>query len=102
MSAMRLPETPVGSGESALSEEDRARADLYAVLARLFYAAPDRDLLERLARHENLFGAEELPLGRAWRALARAEAEPMSTRQMARGLLHSPVQLNEFNKESPQ
>jgi len=72
---MRLPETPVGSGESALSEEDRARADLYAVLARLFYAAPDRDLLERLARHENLFGAEEVPLGRAWRALARAASD---------------------------
>ena len=78
MNATRLPETPAAVGESALSEEDQGRADLYALLARLFYAGPDRALLESLARHENLFGAEELPLGRAWRALARAarDADP--------------------------
>jgi TorA maturation chaperone TorD len=78
VSATRRPETPVESGESALSEEDQARADLYALLARLFYAGPDRALLDSLARHENLFGAEDVLLGRAWRALARAarDADP--------------------------
>jgi TorA maturation chaperone TorD len=32
-----------------LAEEDRARAECYALVSRLFYAAPDADLLERLA-----------------------------------------------------
>jgi TorA maturation chaperone TorD len=59
-------------GESALTEEDRARADLYAVLARLFYAAPDREFLDTLARHEGLFGGDAVALGQAWNALARA------------------------------
>jgi TorA maturation chaperone TorD len=78
MSATRLPETPAATGESALSEEDRARADLYALLARLFYAGPDRALLESLARHENLIGAGDVPLGQAWRALTRTarDADP--------------------------
>lgn len=71
MSAAGLPKTQAASGESALSEEDQARADLYALLARLFYAGPDRALLDSLARHEDLFGGDDLPLGRAWRALAR-------------------------------
>lgn len=31
-----------------ITEEDRARADWYALIARLFYAAPDGPLLERL------------------------------------------------------
>jgi len=72
VSATRLSEAPVPIGESALSEEDRARADLYALFARLFYAAPDLALLDSLARHEDLFGADYVPLGQAWRALARA------------------------------
>ena len=71
MNATRLPESPAGIGESALSEEDQGRADLYALLARLFYAGPDRALLDSLALHEDLFGAEDVPLGQAWRALAR-------------------------------
>jgi TorA maturation chaperone TorD len=78
MSATRLPESPAPSGELALSEEDRARADLYALLARLFYAGPDRALFDSLARHEDLFGAKDVPLGRAWLALARVarDADP--------------------------
>jgi TorA maturation chaperone TorD len=65
--------TPAEIGESPpLTEEDRARADLYAVLARLFYSAPDRAFLDTLARHEGLFGADDLPLGEAWNALVRA------------------------------
>jgi TorA maturation chaperone TorD len=72
VNAIRLPETPRPTGESALSDEDRARADLYALLARLFYAGPDRALLDSLARHEDLFGTDDVPLERAWRAVARA------------------------------
>ncbi|HSD53173.1 MAG TPA: molecular chaperone TorD family protein [Burkholderiales bacterium] len=72
MTATETRETPTGIPESALSEEDRGRADLYAVLARLFYAAPDRALLDTLARHEGLFGSEDVPLGQAWNALVRA------------------------------
>jgi TorA maturation chaperone TorD len=32
----------------SISEEDRARAGCYALISRLFYAAPDADLLQRL------------------------------------------------------
>jgi TorA maturation chaperone TorD len=82
VSATRLPETPAATGESALSEEDQARADLYALLARLFYAGPDRPLLDSLAGHENMFGADDVLLGQAWRALARAarDADPEALR----------------------
>jgi len=82
MSATRLPESPAPSGESALSEEDQGRADLYALLARLSYAGPDRALLDSLARHENQFGADDVPLGQAWRALARSarDADPEALR----------------------
>jgi TorA maturation chaperone TorD len=65
-------EIPTPDRESALSDEDRARADLYAVLARLFYAAPDRALLETLSRYEGLFGNDDVALGQAWNALVRA------------------------------
>jgi TorA maturation chaperone TorD len=65
-------EAPTAVGELSLTEEDRARADLYAVLARLFYAAPDRVFLDTLARHERLFGNDDVPLGKAWNALVRA------------------------------
>jgi TorA maturation chaperone TorD len=59
-------------GVSALSEEDRARAELYAVLARLFYSGPDRSLLEAIAGSEGMFGRPGTALGDAWDALARA------------------------------
>lgn len=82
MTASGSAETPAAKGESALGEEDRARADLYAVLARLYYGAPDRALLASLARHENLVGGGDAPLGTAWRALSRrardAAPEPLT------------------------
>ncbi len=75
-------ETPAATRESALTDEDRGRADLYALLARLFYAAPDPALLDALARHEEMFGGDEAPLGRAWKALAQTarDADPESLR----------------------
>lgn len=42
-----------------LPEEDRARADCYALISRLFYAPPDTDLLNRLAAVDIDPAAEE-------------------------------------------
>jgi TorA maturation chaperone TorD len=61
------PDAAAGTFE----EVDRARADLYALLARLYYAAPDAMLLELIA-HESQ--AEGAVLAAAWNALAAAAA----------------------------
>lgn len=53
-------------------KEDVARADLYALLARLFYQAPDASLLETIVRTEGLVAAPDTPLGQAWSALRTA------------------------------
>ena len=56
----------------ALSPEDQARADCYAVLARLFADAPDRAFLDALggaARHPHDDG---MPLTTAWNRLVDA------------------------------
>jgi TorA maturation chaperone TorD len=56
-----------------LAEEDRARAEFYALLARLWYAAPDHALLAQLASAEELMPAgESSALADAWRGLAAA------------------------------
>jgi TorA maturation chaperone TorD len=67
--------------EQTLSEEDRARADLYAVLARLWYAAPDQALLDALAQNGaapegagNAGTGDDTELTKAWAALSRAAA----------------------------
>ena len=56
-------------------EEDRARADFYALIARLFYAGPDAALLAAIARADEI-PAEDgaAPLAAAWRALRAAAA----------------------------
>jgi TorA maturation chaperone TorD len=51
--------------------EDRARAGYYALLARLFYAGPDAQLLEAIAGSSEMV-AEGGPLGGPWSALAAA------------------------------
>ncbi len=57
------PETP----------EDRARADLYALIARLFYAPPDTQLLAALAEADEIVGEDDsVPLAEAWRGLQAA------------------------------
>lgn len=64
-----------GTQTEAPGEEDQARANIYGLLARLWYAAPDQDLLDALARGA---GSEEdadpTPLASAWCGLARAAA----------------------------
>lgn len=56
----------------SLAPEDLARANLYGILARLFYAPPDAQLLAALANAEDDAVAQHSPLGEAWRALREA------------------------------
>ena len=59
----------------AMFEEDRARADFYALIARLFYAGPDAALLAAIASADEIAGeGEAAPLAAAWRALGAAAA----------------------------
>ena len=55
----------------SVAPEDLARANLYGILARLFYAPPDAQLLAALANTEDHDDptAQHSPLGEAWRAL---------------------------------
>ena len=60
------------------SDEDRARAEHYALIARLFHAAPDAALLTALAQTGRTLGGEAGELPRAWAALgAAAQAMPL-------------------------
>lgn len=55
-----------------LDEEDRARADHYALIARLFRAPPDTSLLAMIERIAAGFATSTGPLADAWTALAQA------------------------------
>ena len=55
-----------------MAPEDMARADLYGVLACLYYAAPDAQLLAALANAPDTAAAEDSPLAEAWHALREA------------------------------
>jgi TorA maturation chaperone TorD len=60
------------SGEaSALEEEDQARANFYGLIARLFYAAPDAQLLGELL-HSDPFGDAQSEIAAAWREMMAA------------------------------
>jgi TorA maturation chaperone TorD len=67
-----------------LAPEDQARANFYALLARLFYAPPDRELLETLAAADEIAaegGNQAFAL--AWRDLKReaAATDPEAARE---------------------
>jgi TorA maturation chaperone TorD len=64
----------------SLPPEEEARAHFYALLARLFYAAPDAALLSAIAGGK--IEGEEPTLARAWQALAQAarDADPEALR----------------------
>ncbi len=63
---------PLASAQPVF-EEDQARADFYALIARLFYAGPDAALLAAIAGADDIAGAgENAPLAAAWRALGAA------------------------------
>lgn len=59
------------SNPPVLPEEEGARADLYALLARLFYAGPDATLHKQIADADGMADPEST-LGRAWSALQAA------------------------------
>jgi len=67
-----------------LAPEDATRAGLYALLARLFAAAPDRALLDALSRADEMDAAAGFDgLAIAWRRLREAVpgADPEALRQ---------------------
>jgi len=69
-------ETLQSEGMASLAEEDQARANLYGVLARLWYAAPDQEMLDAFSRSEgSMENAGDTALATAWRTLARSAAE---------------------------
>jgi TorA maturation chaperone TorD len=57
-----------------LAPEDQARADLYAVLARLFADAPDAAFLAALGGAERLPDSQANPVAAAWNRLLDASA----------------------------
>jgi TorA maturation chaperone TorD len=60
---------------AAVSQEDQARADFYALISRLFYAGPDAGLLAAIAAADEITGeAENVSLAEAWKSLISAAA----------------------------
>ena len=57
-----------------LAPEDAARADFYALLARLLRAAPDNKLLHQIAHAAPLEAGGDAALARAWNALVAASS----------------------------
>ena len=55
-----------------LSDEDRARAEHYAVLSRLFASAPDAEFLRKLPALAATWGSGRNALGQAWLMLGDA------------------------------
>ena len=75
-----------------LSEEDEARAGMYALLARLYYAPPDADVLAMLASREQAPDAVDSPFARALSALAEAArgADPVAVAEEFEALFGGP------------
>jgi len=72
---MPLSETATGAASIVLplTQEDQARADLYALCASLLLKAPDAGLLAALAGADSLRAQQEgLPLDQAWEQLVLA------------------------------
>jgi TorA maturation chaperone TorD len=61
-----------GQLASQPTPEDAARAGLYALLARLFYAGPDQAVLDAIADADGLVADADTPLSQAWRELRAA------------------------------
>lgn len=69
-----------GVHDDALNAQDTARADLYAIIGRFFFAAPDEPLLAAIRGGGE--AATSGPLGAAWDALREAckTADPVTLR----------------------
>jgi TorA maturation chaperone TorD len=61
-----------GAAQAALAPEDEARAALYGLIARLFYAPPDQEVLAQLLHAEFFDAQSREPVALAWRALIEA------------------------------
>lgn len=59
------------ASEPELQPEDAARAAIYGLIARLFYAAPDEGVLGQLL-HSNAFEGTRAPIALTWRELVEA------------------------------
>jgi TorA maturation chaperone TorD len=59
------------ASDPELQPEDAARAGIYGLIARFFYAAPDEGVLGQLL-HSNAFEGNEAPIALAWRDLVEA------------------------------
>jgi TorA maturation chaperone TorD len=75
-----------GAG-TAIAEEDQARANLYGLVSRLFYAPPDPNLLAEISRGEAA-GESDTALTAAWERLREAcqRAFPAVVKQEYDGL----------------
>ena len=58
--------------EEGVAQEERARADLYALLAALFYSPPTEELLRNIAAVEIVENSNDSPFTESWRALQAA------------------------------
>ena len=68
-------QTAMPESAAAVSQEDRARADFYALIARLFYAGPDAALLAAIASADEIVAeGENISLAQCWRSLTSAAA----------------------------
>lgn len=72
-----------GQDRDPVPEEDAGRANIYALIGRLFYEAPDSILLAQLSGAEAGPAGDDAPLERSWRALQEAcrSAYPVVVRQ---------------------
>lgn len=72
-----------GQERKPVSEEDAARANLYALIGRLFYDAPDSILFAQMCRADAEPAGNNGPLDQAWRSLrdACSSAYPVVVRQ---------------------
>jgi len=72
-----------GQDRDPLSEEDGGRANIYALIGRLFYEAPDSIMLAQLAPSEGGRAGENSPLEQSWQALQEASrsAYPVVVKQ---------------------
>lgn len=59
------------AGSAGLAAEDEARAAIYGLIARLFYAPPDKDVLAQVL-HAGAFEGSQMPVAAAWRELVDA------------------------------
>ena len=79
---MSTAASPVASDHAApeCAPEERARADMYALIAALFYGPPSAELLALLGSAPSLAGEGDARLPAAWQRLQRAAASAHAER----------------------